>query len=180
MNFTKLTLLIIPIFLFFTVHLNSQIYVEVDGQLKLGHADTVSTEGQIVVRKSDGILAVTDLDDLIPVETALPLPYTAQWEDYNVGFQKGTFYKHNDRVFLNGLVRKGGGFPDTLYSNIDTLCVLPEGYRPWNRVIVYGKHQSNNVRLNIKTDGTIWFVYGTESINWVSLDGVSFYRKEEP
>ena len=157
----------------------AQIQLEVEGQLRLGVADTVTFFDQVLVRKSDGIIAVSSISQNDPVEVPKPIPYTDTWKDYNVGYQRGYYYKQDERVYLDGTIRKSG-YPDTIWSDSDTLCVLPVDYRPRKRMIVFAKHNLGNVRLNIEPRGTVWFVDGHSGIDWINLDGLSFYRNETP
>ncbi len=160
--------------------LTGQVSVDIEGPLQLGQVDTVTNTDHLVVRKSDGVLAVTPATQLNQVETPQSLPYASAWKHYYSGYHEGSFYKHQSRVYLDGTVRKRGvgGAVDTIFFDRDTLCYLPPDYRPEKRMIVYGKYNSDNVRLNIEPDGVVWFVYGAFNINWINLDGISFYRRD--
>ena len=113
----------------------SQTQFEVEGEVKLGKADTLSSFDHIVVRKADGVLGVTPVNNLTNIEAPKGLPYIAGWRDYNRGFQNGTYYKHQERVYLDGTILQGG-LPDTFYTESDTLCRLPIGYRPRKKMIL--------------------------------------------
>jgi hypothetical protein len=160
--------------------LSGQVSLDIDGTLQLRQVDTITSTDHLLVRKSDGVVAVTPVSPLLQVETPQSLPYASAWRDYTSGYYEGSFYKHQSRVFLDGTVRKRGvgGTVDTLFFDVDTLCYLPTNYRPEKRMIVFAKHESDNVRLNIEPDGVVWFVYGTTDINWINLDGISFFCHE--
>lgn len=72
-------------------------------------------------------------------------------------------------VTLTGIL-KGGSY---VYDS-GIIGVLPAGYRPDSRLLIYAVGNNAFLRIDIDTTGSIKFM-GTQTSGWVSLDGISFF-----
>ena len=90
------------------------------------------------------------------------------WTNYGSPYGPATFTKtSSDIVMMHGLIRYG-----TAVQN-ETICVLPEGFRPDKRLIFQTQISgATTSRIDVDTDGTVILIYGNTS--WMSLDQISF------
>tara|TARA_R110002072_G_scaffold110084_6_gene237527 strand:- start:565 stop:1839 length:1275 start_codon:yes stop_codon:yes gene_type:complete len=103
-----------------------------------------------------------------------PLTLFAGTEIYGAGYLPPTATRIGNTVTLNGLVRDVGNLS---FPTGNTFAILDEGMRPNGRLIFLQASSAGAYRIDVKTDGTLSFqgapgVGG--SIDWVSLDGISF------
>jgi hypothetical protein len=103
-----------------------------------------------------------------------PLTLLAGTEIYGVGYLPPTATRIGNTVTLNGLVRDVGNLS---FPAGNAFAILDEGMRPNGRLIFLQASSAGAYRIDVKTDGTLSFqgapgVGG--SIDWVSLDGISF------
>ena len=166
----------IVLYLFFLLSLNSsaQINLEIEGNAQIRTMEEDNCSPNLLIHQADGSLAIRDIKTWSPssVETEKTLPYTANWEDYGSSFKPGTYYYHEGRVYLDGLVRKTSGGPP---ANGDIICTLPLGYRPPNRIVTRGLQNEKSPRLDVFPNGDVYISAGLDNINdWISLEGLSF------
>lgn len=170
--------------------------LEVAGKVIVGQVEKNNDADSVIVRLSDGTLGVRDVswpkeyqvlsisNDTIfltngdfvklPVaESEMSISYNTKWSDYASGHKLGTFYVHNGRVYIDGLVKKS----DTIFTN-DLIGTLPTEYRPSAKIIGGGSIEEGYVRIDINTNGqiNIRFPVGlfSTSGDWVGLQGISF------
>ena len=86
------------------------------------------------------------------------------WVNYGGGFQTAGYYKHDNRVYLTGLVKSG-----TIGENI---FVLPTGYRPTGTQLYVVN--SNGSFGTVYVDGVGNVIPQIGNNAWVSLDGINF------
>ena len=96
----------------------------------------------------------------------IPLTFVNGWDNYNYGYATGKIIKKGNEITLSGLI-KG--------TNFSTVCVLPEDCRPKQRLIFSLNHHNIIMRFDICSDGNVIYVCGSNSYNWVSLDGIHFF-----
>ncbi len=175
MKQAKLTIVLV---FFFCSQLRAQGDMEVDGKLKVMSMDTLTSSSHVVVKKTDGTLALASSNLTNEVEEPIALPLDPDFSNYGLGYQSPFYYKHEERVYLQGLLRKKAGFVE----NTDVLATLPVGCRPDSRIMVFGQQGNASVRLNIEPDGEIWVVEGAltgaNASTWISVSGISFSTKE--
>ena len=96
----------------------------------------------------------------------IPLTFANGWDNYNDGFATGKIIKKGNEITLSGLI-KG--------TNFSTVCILPEDCRPKQRLIFSLNHHNIIMRFDICPDGNVIYVCGSNSYNWISLDGIHFF-----
>lgn len=96
----------------------------------------------------------------------IPLTFANGWDNYNAGYATGKIIKKGNEITLSGLI-KG--------TNFSTVCVLPEDCRPKQRLIFSLNHHNIIMRFDICPDGNVIYVCGSNSYNWISLDGIHFF-----
>ena len=176
MKYLKLNIVNVTILV--SLQLFAQGDLEVDGKIKVGHLDTISSTSYVVTRNANGNLALIENSEIHPVENAHELPLTSNYLHYGVGYQAGMFYRHDERVFMDGLLRKQTG----VVENGDVLCVLPPNYRPLMRTIAFGRQGHHAVRINIEPNGNVVIISGaltgSAAIDWIGIDNISFTLKD--
>ena len=95
----------------------------------------------------------------------IPLKLINGWTDY-IGFSPGRIIKKGNEITLSGLI-KG--------SNFSTVCTLPEDCRPKQELIFSLNQHDRIMRFDICADGNVSYVAGSNSYNWISLDGIHFF-----
>lgn len=157
----------------------AQVGIEIDGKVMINNIDTVLSPSQMMklVRKNDGQLAKKSSRDAVHIQNPIPLPYTSEYEDYNTAYEGGYYYKHKKRVYLGGLVKTVNASAVQVH---DTIAILPQGYRPFKRLIVSGLQASTIARLNIETNGVVRVIaLGDNNIEYIGLSGISFPLRYE-
>lgn len=79
-----------------------------------------------------------------------------------------SYVVRGDTVYLTGVARRG--------STCGVLATLPESVRPRGRLVFGASQVSQQARVDVLTDGTVRCVSGAGSVDWVSLDGISYIR----
>ena len=74
--------------------------------------------------------------------------------------------KKGNEITLSGLITG---------TNFSTVCILPEDCRPKERLIFSVNHHTNIMRFDVTADGQLIYVSGSNSYNWISLDGIHFF-----
>ena len=101
------------------------------------------------------------------IETKIiPLSFSNGWKNYGSGYSPGRIIKKGNEITLSGLITG---------TNFSTVCVLPEDCRPKNRLIFSLNHNSSIMRFDIGPNGNVFYVTGTNTYNWISLDGIHFF-----
>ena len=95
----------------------------------------------------------------------IPLTLINGWNNYDSEFSPGRIIKKGNEITLSGLI-KG--------SNFSTVCTLPEDCRPKQRLIFSLNHDSI-MRFDICANGNVTYNAGSNSYNWISLDGIHFF-----
>ncbi len=155
-------------------HVMGQVQLELDGDAVIQVLDTVNFASAMYELTIDDTkeLKVKPANYGEEIEGLQDIPYFPDFEDYEIFYEKGHFYKHDDRVYLGGLIRKISGGP---YVHNDTLFVLPDPYKPIHRVLAAGSQTGSMLRLNIEVDGVVRVIGdANNSSNFLSLDGISF------
>ena len=151
----------------------SQVQFEMDNNLVLKNLDTVTNNSSLyeLTRSSDHELNVKQASS-IHIEGLQNIPYNSGFENYGASYKNGHFYKHENRVYLGGLIRRTNGGP---FLNDDVIFVLPNGYRPEYRLIAKGSQSGSLLRINIEVDGRVRIIGNApNSLDFLSLDGISF------
>lgn len=91
--------------------------------------------------------------------------------NYGAGFEEVSYYKHDGRVYLQGLARRDAGVEDG-----QVIFNLPIGYRPSKTLIFQGLQNTNICRVDINSAGDVRIVVceASGSFNYISLSGISF------
>ena len=150
----------------------AQSHFTVEGNIKIITMDTLQANGHLVIRQGDGTLALTPSSAAEAVESPNFLLLSSGFEHYGQGYQIGMYYKHRNRVYLDGLIRKSSGN----ISLNDTLFVLPPEYSPAIDKDAYGIQRQELVHLKIHSNGVVRVSsVPAASDDWVSIDGLNFY-----
>ena len=96
----------------------------------------------------------------------IPLTFSNGWKDYGSGYSPGRIIKKGNEITLSGLITG---------TNFSTVCVLPEDCRPKNRLIFNVNHHTSIMRFDILPNGNVQYDAGSNSHNWISLDGIHFF-----
>ena len=96
----------------------------------------------------------------------IPLTLINGWTNYGEGFSPGRIIKKGNEITLSGLI-KG--------SNFSTVCTLPEDCRPKQQLIFSLNHHNTIMRFDICANGNVTYEAGSNSQNWISLDGIHFF-----
>lgn len=96
----------------------------------------------------------------------IPLTLINGWTDYGSGFSPGRIIKKGNEITLSGLI-KG--------SNFSTVCTLPEDCRPKQQLIFSLNQHDRIMRFDICANGNVTYSAGSNSYNWISLDGIHFF-----
>jgi hypothetical protein len=96
----------------------------------------------------------------------IPLNFANGWKDYGYGFSPGRIIKKGNEITLSGLISG---------TNFSTVCVLPEDCRPKNILIFSLNHHNTIMRFDVNPNGNVTYSTGTNSYNWISLDGIHFF-----
>lgn len=139
---------------------------------------------------------IKQLEASDPVEKVKLLSLLQPWSTYGGSWGTPSYYKHEGRVYLSGLIRidKGDSFTNPLQrypaqdiriqgkNQINTqlarVAFLPEGYRPTTRTLnittTYGGKDGfvEQSRIDILDNGLIYIINANSG--WISLDGISF------
>ncbi len=173
------------------IHSNPSVWEDDDHLFVVGNGSSDSDRNNaLTILKSgetyiDSTLSVADpilpehaatknyVDSESAVEGVQPLAYSNGWENYGAGFQGIRFYKHQKRVYIEGLARKVNG--PILEGNI--IGTLPVGYRPDSSLIFKGHQNVGTPRIDIQPNGDIIVRAGLETestSDYISLSGISF------
>jgi len=134
--------------------------------------DTVQSNGYLVARQADGTLALVRSSAAEEVESPKFLDLAPGFEHYGQGYQIGMYYKHKNRVYLEGLIKKSAG---TIVLG-DTLFNLPIPYRPMVDTDIYGKQRGEIIHLKVHQNGDVLVQSSPVAIiDWVSIDGLHFF-----
>ena len=96
----------------------------------------------------------------------IPLNFSNGWSNYGSGYSPGRIIKKGNEITLSGLV-KG--------TNFSTISVLPEDCRPKNILVFTVNHHSSIMRFDVYPNGNVTYQAGSNSYNWISLDGIHFF-----
>jgi hypothetical protein len=107
-----------------------------------------------------------------PVGTAGEVPFASGWANYAGGFAGASFYKHNGRVYLTGLV-----IATASHGAYATIFTLPGGYWPAERVLFGGAAQDAFARYDVDASGNVIVAPAVAAGQWASINGISFRAK---
>lgn len=156
----------------YSTWLLAQNHLDIDGGVKIHRMDTVESNGYLVARQSDGTLALVPSSAAEEVESPKFLNLAPGFEYSGQGYQIGMFYKHKNRVYLDGLIKKSQG---TIVLG-DTLFQLPLPYRPAVDTDIYGKQRDEIIHLRLQKNGVVFVKSSPVAIiNWVAIDGLNFF-----
>ena len=96
----------------------------------------------------------------------IPLNYTNGWKDYGSGYSPGRIIKKENEITLSGLIYG---------TNFSTVCVLPEDCRPKNILVFTVNQHSSIMRFDVYPNGNVTYQAGSNTYNWISLDGIHFF-----
>ena len=96
----------------------------------------------------------------------IPLTLINGWTDYGSGHSPERIIKKGNEITLSGLI-KG--------SNFSTVCTLPEDCRPKQQLIFSLNQHEHIMRFDICANGNVTYNAGSNSYNWISLDGIHFF-----
>ena len=154
--------------------LAAQVSLEVSGGIKVSSLEKDNSASKILVLDTSGVITYRYTSDYFDANSATAtstLNYSADYEDYNGGYNTGGVYIDNNRVYLSGLIRKSPGVP----SDDDVICTLPFQYRPMDRILSFGQQSGNPVRIDVLPNGQVLLVGGANgSSDFISLEGVNY------
>ena len=105
------------------------------------------------------------ISDISTVESGL-LSLAATWKNYEGEYKKAKWFKIGKIVIVQGLVRS---------ADFSThMATLPEQCRPKQRIIFSLDQHSQPFRVDIRENGQIVHVKGTNVYSWISLAGIVF------
>lgn len=165
------------IIFFFIVSLNllrSQVMFELDSTLQLNNLDTVTQTSDLfdLTRIESKELSVKPPSQSASIEGLQFVEYSPNFEDYGANYEKAHYYKHEDVVYLGGLVRRISGGP---YLAGDILFVLPNSHRPKFRILATAIQNNSLLRVDVKTNGEVTVVTtSANTIDFLDLSGISF------
>ena len=96
----------------------------------------------------------------------IPLNFINGWSNYGDSYSPGRLIKKGNEITLSGLI-KG--------TNFSTVCVLPEDCRPKYQLIFTLNHHESIMRFDVYPNGNLAYQAGSNSQNWISLDGIHFF-----
>lgn len=169
----------LSIFLFCCLGMAAQISVETE-LIKINNPTKGIKNGSPLVLSSEGDIAVLAPDNIDEIEKVNEISYYPNYENYGAGFAEGTYYKHNHRVYLGGLIKS----INNQISVGDTIFILPPAYRPDKRILAKGHQDLATIRLNIETNGVVRILSPAQLISpdnyvsWISLEGIQFNRED--
>ena len=100
-------------------------------------------------------------------ETGEPA-FDNNWVNYGSGYEVCGFYKHLDRVYLQGLIKSG----TVNTGSTGTAFTLPAGYRPVGVALFDVQSNFALGRIDVRDSGQVRMHTGGNA--WFSLDGLSF------
>jgi len=108
------------------------------------------------------------------VENISTVIFETNWENYSVvggnDFEDSQFYKHDNQVFIGGLIHKTSGV-----NTGDIMFTLPMGYRPAKNRIFTTQGENGLVRVDVNSNGEVVIKATFDTVlDWVSLDGILF------
>ncbi|MEQ9206867.1 MAG: hypothetical protein RLN78_05840 [Phycisphaerales bacterium] len=148
--------------------------IEVRAPSGAGDYETISPDQPISPAPSAVFAQRAAVASALSNQESRPLTLFAGTEIYGAGYLPPTATRIGNTVTLNGLVRYVGN------SDIPagtTFAILDEGMRPNGRLVFLQASSAGAYRIDVKTDGTLSFQGAPgvgSSIDWVSLDGISF------
>jgi hypothetical protein len=136
---------------------------------------THASGGQITLHTDNGTVEMRDVgpsNPMNPLTQTTPAPwyqlaFSTGWSNYGAPFNKGSYRRLGDEVFLRGLVQQGAGAGGTV-------CLLPTGYRPAGQNIQALLSSAGMVRYDIQTDGYFTTQATISAGNWICLDNIHF------
>lgn len=161
------------IFLLCSFGMAAQISVETD-LIKINNPNKDIKNGRPLVLTSEGDIAILAPENIDDIDKLNEISYYPNYEDSDSGYAKGSYYKHNNRVYLGGLINKING--QIMVG--DTIFILPPAYRPDKRILAKGHQTGNPMRLNIESDGVVRVLSPPQGFRtWISLEGIQFNRE---
>jgi len=103
------------------------------------------------------------------VKKGKTLKLAGGWKAYGKGYAAPTYTTSGDLVVLSGLMRNAGG----KWTHVAT---LPKAAAPKGSLVFNINHHAGTARLNITTDGKVYWGTGAKNHGWISLAGVKFLR----
>ena len=143
-------------------------------KLKLNLVETPENNGKIIqylckkvneLSKEIAELKLKNIDNKNDIKV-IPLNLTNGWQNYGGSYAPGRIIKKGNEITLSGLI-KG--------TNFSVVAVLPEDCRPKEVLIFSLNHHSSIMRFDIYPNGNITYITGSNSQNWISLDGIHFF-----
>ncbi len=140
----KIYFYLCPIFfLCWGTSLKGQISAETETNLQLNTIDTIQAGDNVMIDKN-GQLHFTTNGQSKQIESKNELSLSSKYLNYGVGYEGAFYYKHNNRVYLGGLVRAVTGSQTVDW--FDLVGTLPKGYRPEKIVYVQATQNGNSIR----------------------------------
>ena len=108
-------------------------------------------------------------------EDAIPIPLTARYVNYGDPYAKASYVKQGNLCVLQGMIRT----KDWVVIQGNHMATLPTECRPVDGQLIFNiNHGRYSHRLDIATNGRIYDYAGTRDEPWISLNGISFYTKQ--
>ncbi|WP_235297464.1 thrombospondin type-1 domain-containing protein [Portibacter marinus] len=106
-----------------------------------------------------------------PESSILVTTFSNNYTHYGSGFQDVSYYKHNGRVFIEGVAGRAAGV-----INNQTIFTLPLGYRPAKAHLFEGRQGTTGCRIDILSTGEVRVIACEQSGSFIfiSLSGISF------
>ena len=96
----------------------------------------------------------------------IPLTFANGWGNHGGEYASGKIIKNGNEITLSGTITG---------TNFSTVCILPEDCRPKERLIFSVNQGAKIMRFDVIADGQLVYVSGSNSSNFISLDGIHFF-----
>ncbi|WP_375237931.1 hypothetical protein [Aurantibacter sp.] len=101
------------------------------------------------------------------IETENGVSYATNWSDFGSGYEGVTYYKHNGRVYIDGMAIKS-----SIIIQDEVIFTLPAGYQPTGRITATGQRLNESIRIDINSSGQV--IIRQSGNTYVSLNGINF------
>ena len=127
--------------------------------------DDPTNEFQDLSFSNDTVYISDGTETYVGPETVIAPVLIAPWVNFGLGYTDAGYYKHGDRVYLQGLVN--GALVGSILFN------LPAGYRPTSIILFSVSANAASGRIDVLANGNVVYQSGPAG-GFVSLDGLSF------
>jgi hypothetical protein len=136
----------------------------------------VLPNGKIVLTSTGSGEAWMSLNNIAfsTVEGA-PLQLLNNWAVYHSDWAVPSAIKHGNICMLQGLIKP----PTATPGSWNKVAQLPKEMWPARQLIFNGMGANQTARLDVTTDGGVWWGVGLDTIDWVSLSNIVYAVPEQ-